>query len=67
MLQALGTGNLRQHYEAIAASGATIYLSGMSSKVRGLDEKAIEGKPVQMAMPNVLVKLALEHDRMFTY
>jgi predicted peroxiredoxin len=66
-LVGLGTGNLRELFNAIAASGSKIHLSGMSSKVRGLDSQAVSGKPVEMATPNVLVKLALEHDKMFTY
>lgn len=66
-LTGLGTGNLREHYTAVAGSGAKIYLSGLSSKARGLDPDAVKGKPVEMATPNVLVKLALENDRMFTY
>lgn len=63
----LGTGNLRESYDAIVASGTKFYLSGMSAKSRGLTETDIEGKPVELAMPNVLVRLAVEHDRMFTY
>lgn len=51
----LGTGKLRESYDAIVASGARFYLSGMSAKSRGLTEKDIEGKPAQFAMPNVLV------------
>jgi hypothetical protein len=39
----------------------------MSSKARGLSEEDIKGKPAEFALPNVLVKLALDHDRMFTY
>ena len=66
-LVGLGTGSLREHFDAVTASGTKIYLSGMSSKARGLDAQAVEGKPAEMAMPNVLVKLALENDRMFTY
>jgi predicted peroxiredoxin len=66
-LVGLGTGNLRELFNAIAASGSKIHLSGMSSKVRGLESQAVSGKPVEMATPNVLVKLALEHDKMFTY
>jgi len=62
-----GTGKLREHYDAIAASGARFYLSGMSSKARGLGDADIEGKPAEFAMPSVLVKLAVEHDRVFTY
>ena len=30
-------------------------------------EADLAGKPAEFAMPNVLVKLALDHDRMFNY
>lgn len=63
----LGTGNLRQLYDAVVAADTTIYLSGMSSKTRGLSEADLEGKPYQFGGPPDLVRLALEHDRMFTY
>jgi uncharacterized protein len=66
-LTGLGTGKLREHYEAIAAGGGKFYLSGMSSKARGLLEAELTGKPAEFAMPNILVMLAVEHDRMFTY
>jgi predicted peroxiredoxin len=66
-LTGVGTGSLRDSYEAIVAGGGRFYLSGMSSKARGLTEDALEGKPAEMAMPNVLVRLALEHDRVITY
>lgn len=66
-LVGLGTGKLRESYDAIVAGGARIFLSGMSSKARSLTEKEVEGKPVQFALPKNLVQLALEHDRMFTY
>ena len=66
-LQGLGTGSAREHFDAIAGSGGRFYLSGMSSKARGVGEADIEGKPAEMAMPNVLLRLALENDRMFTY
>jgi predicted peroxiredoxin len=66
-LQGLGTGSLRESYDAVVASGARIYASGMSSKSRGVGESDLEGKPVEFAMPNRLVKLALESDRVLTY
>jgi uncharacterized protein len=66
-LVGLGTGSLRESYEAVVAGGASLYLSGMSARARGLTEAELEGKPVQLATPNILVQLALEHDRMFTY
>lgn len=66
-LAGLETGSLRESYEAVVAGGASIYLSGMSARARGVTEGELEGKPVQLATPNILVQLALEHDRMFTY
>ena len=66
-LSGLGTGKLREHYDIIVKSGGKFYLSGMSSKARGLTEAELKGKPAEMAPPNVLLKLSLEHDRMFTY
>jgi predicted peroxiredoxin len=66
-LVGLGTGSLREHYDAIVAGGGRFYLSGMSAKARGLTATDIEGKPAEMAMPAVLVRLAFEHDRVITY
>ena len=66
-LNGLGTGNLRESYEALAAGGARFYLSGGSSKARGVTEQDLGGKPAEFAGPPKLVKLSLEHERMFTY
>ena len=66
-LVGLGTGRLREHYDAIVAGGGRFYLSGLSAKARGVAEADLHGKPAEFAMPNVLVRLSLEHDRMFTY
>ena len=66
-LGGLGTGNLREHYDAIVAGGGKFYLSGMSSRGRGVTDTDLAGKPAEFAMPNVLVRLSIEHDRMFTY
>jgi uncharacterized protein len=66
-LSGLGTGKLREHFDAIAAKDGRFYVSGMSSKARGVTEADLANKPAEFAMPNVLVRLALEHDRMFTY
>lgn len=66
-LVGLGTGKLREHYDAIVAGGGRFYLSGMSSKARGLTEADLADKPAEFAMPNVLVRLSLASDRMFTY
>src|ERR687893_480558 len=66
-LAGLGTGSLRESYDAVVASGARMYASGMSSKARGVGEGDLEGKPVELAQPNRLVQLALESDRVLTY
>jgi predicted peroxiredoxin len=66
-LTGLGTGSLRESYDAVVAAGTRIYASGMSSKARGVAEGDLEGKPVEFAMPPRLVQLALEADRVFTY
>lgn len=66
-LNGLGTGNLRELYDEIVASGVKIYLSGMSSMARGLSEDELKGKPYEFAAPKQLVQLAVEHDRLFTY
>jgi predicted peroxiredoxin len=66
-LVGLGTGALREHYDAIVAGGGRFYVSGMSAKGRGVTAAELEGKPAEMAMPAVLVRLAFEHDRVLTY
>lgn len=66
-LTGLGTGSLRESYDAVVAGGARLYASGMSSNARGVGEGDLEGKPVEFAMPNRLVQLALEADAVITY
>ena len=63
----LGTGKLREHYDAIVKGGGKFYLSGMSSGARGVGAADLAGKPAELAPPAVLLKLAIDHDRMFTY
>src|SRR5918998_4355642 len=62
-LVGLGTGSLRESYDALVAAGATFYVSGMSSKARGF-EPAGGAEP---AMPAKLVELVLDADRVLTY
>jgi len=58
-----GVTGLRDMRVEIGAGGAKFYLSGMSAKSRGLSESDLASKPAEFAMPNVLVPLALSHDR----
>ena len=66
-LAGLGTGQLREMYDAIVAKGGRFYLSGGSSAARGIVDADIAGKPAEFAGPPQLVRLSLEHDRTFTY
>jgi predicted peroxiredoxin len=66
-LNGLGTGNLRESYDAVTGGGGRVYASKMSSAMRGLGEVDIEGKPVELVMPKKLLDLSLEADRLFTY
>jgi predicted peroxiredoxin len=62
-LVGLGTGRLRESYDALRKGGARWYVSGMSSEVRGFEP----GGTAETAMPSKLVELSLEADRVLTY
>ena len=66
-LTGLGTGSLRESFDAVSSGGGRFYLSGMSSKARGVTEGDLEGKPAEFAMPQRLVQLTFEADRTLTY
>ena len=66
-LAGLCTGKLREHYDAIVSKGGKFYLSGMSSKARGITQDDLKNKPAEFAMPDVLVRLSIESDKMFVY
>ena len=63
----LGTGKLREHYDAIVKGNGRFYLSGNSSKARGVGEADIKGKPAEFALPKVLVALVAESDKVLVY
>ena len=66
-LTGVGTGSLRESFDAVAGGGGRFYVSGMSSKARGVTEDDLSGKPAEFAMPKRLVQLSFEADRSFTY
>ena len=66
-LAGLGTGKLREHYDALVKAEVKFYLSGMSSKGRGVTEAELKGKHAELASPSVLLRLPIESDRMFVY
>jgi len=63
----LGTGKLEEHFNALVQKGVRFYVSGMSAKARGMSEADLTGKSAEFAMPNVLVRLAADADRVITY
>lgn len=62
-LVGLGTGSLRESYDAIVEQGGTFYVSGMSSKARGFEPNG----RAEAATPARLVELVLAADRVLTY
>jgi uncharacterized protein len=60
--QGIGTGSVAEHLGALKAAGVTIFLSGMSSKARG-----VEGGGYQLVPPQKLVELGVWSDTTFTY
>ncbi len=66
-LSGLGTGSLRESFDAVVAGGGRFYVSGMSSKARGVGEADLTDKPAELAMPTKLVQLTFECDRVLTY
>ena len=66
-LVGLGTGSLREHFDAIVAASGQFYVSGKSSQGRGVTASDLDGKSATMAMPEKLVALALAADTTITY
>ena len=51
----IGTGSIAEHRQALAAAGVPVFLSGLSSKARGVDA---DGDGLELAPPSKLVELA---------
>lgn len=66
-LSGLGTGSLRESFDAVVSGGGRFHVSGMSSKARGVLDSDLEGKPAAFAMPKRLVELTFAADRVLTY
>ena len=62
-LVGLGTGSLRESYDALREGGAAFYVSSMSSKARGFEPNG----QAHAALPAKLVELTLDADRVLTY
>jgi len=63
----IGTGQLREHVDALVAGGARFFASGQSSKARGLAPDQVGDVAIEFAPPDVLVRLTFEADRVLSY
>ena len=63
----LGTGDLYEHLQNLKNSKITIYVSGMSAKSRGYDEKLLEGYTAEFVMQDVLVEESIKADSVLCY
>ena len=61
--QGIGTGSVAEHLEALRGAGVTVYLSGMSSKARGIEG----GKGYELAPPQKLLELAVWSETTLVY
>ncbi|KGG08866.1 DsrE family protein [Prochlorococcus marinus] len=62
-----GTGDLYEHLQYLKSSKITIYVSGMSAKSRGYDEKLLDGYTAEFVMPDVLVEESIKADSVLCY
>ena len=62
-----GTGDLYEHLQNLKSSKITIYVSGMSAKSRGYDEKLLDGYTAEFVMPDVLVEESIKADSVLCY
>jgi predicted peroxiredoxin len=66
-LVGMGTGKLRETYDAIVVGGGRFYVSRVSARARAVTDADLDGKPAKFAPLTLLIRLSLEHDRIFTY
>jgi len=62
-----GTGDLYEHLQNLKNSKITIFVSGMSAKSRGYDEKLLDGYTAEFVMPDVLVEESIKADSVLCY
>ena len=62
-----GTGDLYEHLQNLKNSKITIYVSGMSAKSRGYDEKLLDGYTAEFVMPDVLIEESIKADAVLCY
>jgi len=62
-----GTGDLYEHLQNLKNSKITVYVSGMTAKSRGYDEKLLDGYSAEFVMPDVLVEESIKADSVLCY
>ena len=62
-----GTGDLYEHLQNLKNSKITIFVSVMSAKSRGYDEKLLDGYTAEFVMPDVLVEESIKADSVLCY
>ena len=62
-----GTGDLYEHLESLKNSKITIFVSGMSAKSRGYDDKLLAGYKAEFVMADVLVEESIKADSVLCY
>ena len=62
-----GTGDLYEHLQNLKSSKITIYVSGMSAKSRGYDEKLLDGYSAEFVLPDILVEESIKADSVLCY
>ena len=62
-----GTGDLYEHLENLKNSKITIYVSGMSAKARGYDDKLLNGYKAEFVMLDVLIEESIKADSVLCY
>ena len=62
-----GTGRLGDHLAALRDGGARLFASGKSAEARGYDRSLIEPHGAEFAMPDRLIALTVECDRVLCY
>ena len=62
-----GTGDLKNHLDALKKNNVRIYVSGMSAKARGYDESLLDGFNAEFAMPDKLLELSTDSDSVLCY
>ena len=66
----IGTGSMREHVAVLVEKGARFYLSGMSSKARGISVETLGelgAAGATLVPPSKLIELTFEADGVLTY